>query len=86
MPEICPSIREWKVEIIGAGLHSPNPERNGRSQIIREIAHIGFPHLASLFLFHNMIESVEPLAMIHMPRLRKLILSNFLPTQLGTKS
>ena len=63
-----------------------NVERNKRTSIVREIAHIEFPHLTALFLFENCIESVECLPSMQLPLLRKLIISTHDLIQLATGS
>ena len=50
-------------------------DRNNKPNIIKQLQHVAFPHLAELNIHGNEISSVEGLSRIFMPQLETLIIS-----------
>ena len=49
---------------------------NSRATVVKEIAHIHFTALTELDLEQNLIQSIEGLACVDMPHIKKLLFSN----------
>ena len=54
-----------------------NVDLNFRATIVKEIAHLHFTALTTLWLFGNRIESVEGLARVHMARIKTVSLCKY---------
>ena len=54
-----------------------NVDDNGRATLVKEIAHIHFTALTTLWLGRNSIESVEGLARVHMAHIQFVFLGTY---------
>ena len=54
-----------------------NVDNNDRATLVKEIAHIHFTTLTTLWLFGNRIESVEGLARVHMTHIQSVFLGTY---------
>ena len=54
-----------------------NVDRNHRATLVKEIAHVHFTALTTLWLGDNRIESVEGLARVHMAHIQSVKLGTY---------
>ena len=75
MDEVCPLIKEWRTTNLKLCKYACDLDENSLPKILRQIKEVKFPNLQDIFLIGNLIESVEGLNRIHLPKLENLFIS-----------
>ena len=69
MSEVCQQVKEWKVEELHLRKCGFYLDNNQIPTILQEIKDVRFPNLKAILLRGNMIESLEGLNRIVLPKL-----------------
>ena len=72
MDEVCPLVKEWKVEVLWLGKYTLYLDYNQSPTILATMKEVRFPNLTKINLRWNNIESVEGINRIYLSKLRWL--------------
>ena len=72
MDKIAPKLKEWKVSAFWQSKFQSHAAGNNEKNLIKQIEGIHLPNLKGLVIYQNEIETVEPLARMHLPLLEIL--------------
>ena len=73
MEEVCPLIKEWKLNQLSIGKFAFHLGSNKCPTTLRQIKEVRFPNLIGIDVRGNIIESVEGLSRVHLPKTQKLM-------------